>query len=94
MYHHVVLLKFASDTPPETIESFTAALRALPAVIPEIRSYSVGSGINPGNWDFGITAGFDAAVDWAAYDNHPVHNEARTIIGPHVVDRSASQFWG
>lgn len=94
MYNHVVLLKFAADTPPETVTSFTNALRALPSVIPEIRTYTVGSGMNPGNWDFGIAAGFDSAEGWQTYDNHAVHNEARLIIGPHVVERSAAQFWG
>ena len=93
MFHHVVLLKFAGDTPAETVATFTDALRALPASIPEIRSYSVGSGVNDGNWSFGIAAAFDSPKGWATYDTHPVHNEARASIAAHIIDRSAAQFW-
>ena len=94
MFNHVVLLKFAADTPSEIVERFTRALRALPEAISEIRTYSVGTGVHEGNWDFGIAAGFDSVEGWETYDAHPIHNEARTIIGPHIVDRSAAQFWG
>jgi hypothetical protein len=93
MFHHVVLLRWVEGTELARIEEFTAALRALPAVIAEIKSYSCGSGVNVGNWDFGISASFDDPDGWATYDGHRVHNEARAIVAGCIADRSAAQFW-
>jgi Stress responsive A/B Barrel Domain len=90
--HHIVLLRWTADTEPELIERFTAALRALPAVIPEIKTYACGSGIHDGNWDFGITASFDDVAGWQTYDDHPVHNEARKLVATSIADRAAAQI--
>ena len=92
MIHHVVLLRFAEGIEPERVAEFTAALRALPAAIPEMRTSAVGTGMHEDNWDFGIAASFDTVEDWKVYDTHPAHNAARTIVAGHFVDRSAAQF--
>jgi hypothetical protein len=92
MIHHIVLLRWTEGTEPERIERFTAALRDLPSAIPEIRTYACGSGLREGNWDFGIAASFDDLDAWQVYDEHPVHNEARTIVADCTADRSAAQI--
>ncbi len=94
MIHHVVLLRFDENIEAERIAEFTAALRALPAAIPELRSYAVGTGMHDGNWDFGIAAAFDSVDDWKVYDTHPAHDAARAIVAGRFVDRSAAQFSG
>jgi hypothetical protein len=90
--NHTVLLRWTSDTEPERIERFTDALRALPAAIPEIRSYVCGSGIHEGNWDFAISASFDDVAGWRVYDGHPIHNEARALVADCIADRAAAQI--
>jgi hypothetical protein len=90
--NHIVLLRWTSDTEAERIECFTAALRALPAVIPEIRSYVCGSGVHEGNWDFAISAAFDDVEAWRTYDEHPTHNDARAIVADCIADRAAAQI--
>ena len=92
MIHHVVLLRFAEGIEPGRVAEFTAALRALPDAIPVLRTYSVGTGMHEGNWDFGIAASFDSVDDWKIYDTHPAHDAARMIVAGHFVDRSAAQF--
>ena len=94
MIHHVVLLRFAEDIEPERVAEFTAALQGLPAAIPELRTYAVGTGLHEGNWDYGIAASFDSVEDWKVYDTHPAHNAARAIVAGRFLDRSAAQFAG
>lgn len=92
MIHHLVLLRWTPDTDVDRIARFAAALRALPATIPEIRSYVCGTGVNEGNWDFAIAASFDDLDGWRTYDEHPVHNAARAIVAAHTADRAAAQI--
>jgi Stress responsive A/B Barrel Domain len=50
-----------------------AALRELPGLIPEIRSFKCGPdvGVNPGNWDFAVVAQFDSIDNQTIYrDQH------------------------
>lgn len=90
--NHIVLLRWTADTTPERIAQFANALRNLPSVIPEIRTYVCGSGMHEGNWDFAISASFDDVAAWRVYDQHPVHNEARSIVASHTADRAAAQI--
>ena len=70
-------------------------LAALPAKIPELRSYKFGpdAGINDGNADFAVVADFDDVDDYLAYRDNPDHRAIiDTYITPIVATRTAVQF--
>jgi len=71
------------------------ALRALPDVVSEIRSYSVGSdqGLAEGNYDLVIVADFDDVDGFAAYNANVEHQRVITeLIRPVIAARSAVQY--
>lgn len=91
---HTVLLRWSSEVTPERIEEVTAALRALPGAIPELRSYLVGSdaGLAEGNWDYAIWASFDSVEGYETYRDHPRHLAViEELIRPVLADRAAAQ---
>lgn len=70
-------------------------LAALPAKIPELRSYKFGAdaGINAGNADFAVVADFDDVDAYLVYRDHPEHRAIiDAYITPIVASRSAVQF--
>lgn len=88
---HVVLLTLddACD-----VDGLLAALRGLPAQIPELRSYAVGRdvGISPGNATVAVVADVDDEAGFVAYRDHPAHQQViAERIAPHLVARAAIQ---
>ena len=95
MLRHVVCLTWKPGTAAGDVEAVRAALVALPATIPEIRAYRVGTdlGLVEGNADFGVVADFDDADAWRIYQSHPEHVRIITeLIRPHLAARTAVQF--
>jgi Stress responsive A/B Barrel Domain len=95
MFRHVVLLRWNDAATPEQRLAVLDGLRALPAQIPEIRSYAVGvdAGMaTEGNSDLAVVADFDDVAGYLVYRDHPVHQEviARTIR-PILASRAAIQ---
>ncbi len=90
MIRHVVLLTFDEDTPPTEVEAIITALRGLPPVIPELRSYVVGTdaGLSDGTADVAVVADFDDVAGWEAYRDHPEH---RRIIAEQILPRLADR---
>ena len=70
-------------------------LRALPAQIPEIRSYRVGvdAGLAAqGNSDLVVVADFDDVAGYLVYRDHPVHQDViAQRIRPILASRAAVQ---
>lgn len=94
MLRHVVLLTFQERTPPEEIERIATELRALPAQIPELRSYMVGTdaGLAEDNADLVVVADLDDVEGFVAYRDHPAHQRVITeSIRPILVSRTAVQ---
>jgi len=94
---HCVLLRFTESVTAEQRAEVRDALRALPATIDVIRDYSVGDdvGETDGNFDLAIVAGFDDAVGYATYRDHPDHvRVVRDLIRPAVAARAAVQYEG
>ncbi len=89
MLRHVAVFRWNEGTTPEQVEELAAALRALPAEVPTIRSYEVGSdlGLGDGRWDFAVVAQFDDAEGYQAYVDHPAHQAATDLIPPIRADR-------
>lgn len=92
---HVVLFRWKEGVGPVHVSAATKALATLPALIPQIKSYSFGPnlGINPGTYDFAVVAEFDSADDYLVYRDHPDH---RAFIAAYTADfvseRAAIQF--
>ena len=95
MIRHVVCFRWNEGTSPDQVDEVAAALRALPATIPEIRSFRCGAdvGVNDGNWDFAVVADFDSIDDQTTYRDHPAHQRVITEhIAPIRSDRAAVQY--
>lgn len=95
MFTHVAVFRWVPGTTSAQVADVTAALRTLPAAIPELRSYSVGpdAGLVDGNWDYAVVAIFDGADDWRTYTDHPSHQQIiHDLIVPIRGDRAAVQF--
>jgi hypothetical protein len=92
---HVVVFRFAAGTADEHRDGIAAALRRLPAAIPEIAGYTVGgdAGLVDGNWDFAVVGDFASVDDYFAYRDHPEHRAViDDLIRPVVDERAAVQF--
>ncbi len=97
MLRHVVLMRLDAGT-DEVREArsarLSAALAALPDLIPEIRSLQVNANVvtRPGNWDLALTVDLDDAADLEVYRQHPEHRKVLALIEEIVADRSAVDF--
>lgn len=82
---------------PEATEEQKAAipveLAKLPGLIPEIRSYEFGPGLNPGNKDFALVADFDDDESFVTYRDHPAHQAfIAAFVTPIVADLARAQY--
>ena len=81
MITHIVCWKYKPETRPERRAEHIAALRALPEIIPNIESFSVGSDILhlERSFDTGLVAVYPdrAALDF--YTDHPEHQKAAAM---------------
>jgi hypothetical protein len=95
MIRHCVTLTFAADATEEQLAAIEAGLAALPAVIPQIRSYSFGRdlALAEGNASFVVIGDFDDIEGYAAYRDHAVHQQLiAERIRPILTGRSAVQY--
>lgn len=95
MIRHVVLLTWKPGTTPEQRQQVTDDLSTLPELVPGIRDYRFGAdaGLVPGNADFAITADFDDANAYLAYNSHPAHVDMiNRTIKPILAQRVAAQY--
>ena len=94
MLRHVSCLTWTADATAEQVAAIAAALAALPAQVPEIRSYAVGAdlGLAAGNADLAIVADLDDADAWRRYQEHPAHQAVLAMIRPLLASRTAAQF--
>jgi hypothetical protein len=94
MLRHIVLVRFAQDTPDEVRRRAVDELAALPGLVPSIRGYTVGldAGLG-GTHDLAIVGDFDDAEGWQAYQQHPEHvRVAEQHVRPHTAERASTQF--
>jgi hypothetical protein len=87
---HMVTFEWVEGIHPGHVDAVSAALAALPGVIPEIRSYQFGPdlGLNDGNSHYGVTALFDDEAGYLVYRDHPEH---RRFIAEHIAGKVASR---
>ena len=95
MFRHVVLLSWTESATAEQRRAVADALNALPAQIPQIRSYRVGTDAGvaaQGNADLAVVADFDDLDGYFVYRDHPVHKDVITrLILPILASRAAVQ---
>jgi hypothetical protein len=94
MLRHLVLLKWTAEATADEITSVVDGLRGLPAVIPEIRRYEVGTdlGLREDAFDLALVAEFDDADAWRVYVDHPEHVAViKDRIRPILADRASMQ---
>ncbi len=86
MITHIVCWKYKSDTSPEQRADHIAKLRALPDIIPNIESFSVGADILhlERSFDIGLVAVYP---DMAALDVYTVHPATSGSRGSWQADR-------
>ena len=85
----------AQEATQEQKQRVADELRRLPALLPVLRAYHVGSdlGINEGNFEFAAVADFDDLEGYQTYRDNPEH---RAIIAefilPIAAQRAAVQY--
>jgi len=93
---HLVMFRWKPEIPEGQVERITAALSALPAVVPTIRSYRCGPDVGAGgaaNFDYAVAATFDDIEGWRVYDEDAEHNRVRAeVVRPWLAERAAAQF--
>ena len=82
MVRHVVFFKFKQEVSDEQRKSAIAALRALPGVIEEIRTFEVGEDVirSPRAWDMVLLATYDDLEALQRYAVHPQHVAAANLL--------------
>jgi hypothetical protein len=90
MLTHIVCWKYRAETSDAARAEHIAALRALPAVIEEIVSFTVGKDILhlDRSYDTGLVAVFDDVLALESYTVHPQHQAVAAMgksIAEHVV---------
>lgn len=95
MLHHVVTFDLKPDAPADQVEQISAALHALAATLPEVRSLAIGAdlALREGNAGFGLAMTFDDVDAFRVYADHPEHIRViKELIGPHITGRHPVQF--
>ena len=91
---HIVLLTWKPDAESEAIRAAVDGLAGLPARIPELTRYRLGTdlGIVDGNADFAIVGDFDDPSAWRRYQEHPEHQRVLVeLLRPIIASRVAVQ---
>ncbi len=91
MITHIVCWKYQPETTAEQKVEHIARLRALPAQIPAIRSFSVGADIVrlERSFDSGIVATFADLEALNEYTDHPLHQEV-AALGQEIAEHAVS----
>ena len=95
MLRHVVMMQFAPHATDEDVDALMEGLRALPSLVPEIRTYSFGldAGLVEGNFDLVVVADFDDVDGYLAYAANADHQALLADrIKPFVAGRTAVQY--
>lgn len=94
---HIVSWKLAATDPEANRQHravITEALEGLPALIPEIRGFAVGSNVISSEFhhDLVLVADYENEDALQAYIAHPEHQRVVGIIGPLVATRAVVDF--
>ena len=99
MLKHIVMWKFLPQaegrTKEENISFVCGEVKKLPAVIPQIRSLSVGADVlgSDMSFDCGLVAEFDSEEDMLVYKKHPAHVAVSQYVKKVRSDRAVVDFY-
>ncbi|WP_157254320.1 Dabb family protein [Nonomuraea typhae] len=94
MIRHIALMTWSEEATDEQKAAVAEGLAALPAVIPQLRRFNLGTdlGLAPGTSDFAVVAEFDSVADYEVYRDHPAHQAVLAErIKPILAGRAAVQ---
>ena len=91
MLTHIVCWKYKAETSEEQRAHHIMRLRALPGIIPNMISFSVGPDILhlERSFDTGLVAAFPDRAALDAYSDHPQHLEA-AALGKEIAEKVVS----
>jgi hypothetical protein len=91
MLTHIVCWKYKSDTTEEAKQAHVAKLNALPGVIPDILSFTVGRDILglDRSFDTGLVATYPDRAALDVYTAHPQHVEV-AMFGKEIAEKVVS----
>ena len=95
MFRHVVMMKLSETSTEDDRTAIIEGLRTLPALVPEIVSYSVGKDLDvqDGSFDLVVVADFEDRTAFDAYNANQDHVDViANRIKPHMAQRSAVQY--
>lgn len=96
MIRHIVSWKLVAEDgagKAAAAAEITSQLSALPALIPEILTLSVGTNINPAaDFDVVLVADYESLQTLAVYQDHPDHQAAAAVIRELVAARAAVDY--
>lgn len=95
MFRHVVMFRWNAGVAPDHAARVHAALEQVRAALPMMSDYRHGADVRftPGNFDYVIVGDFDSRETYAAYRDHPLHQQFVTdYIKPHMAERCAVQM--
>jgi hypothetical protein len=94
---HVVLFKFKDTATAAQIKQIEDAFRALPAQIPQVKSFEWGTNVSPENLAQGFThcflLSFSSDKDRDAYLVAPAHKEFGALLRPNLDQVLVVDFW-
>ena len=91
MLTHIVCWKYKPETTDTERETHIAKLRALPSIIPDILSFSVGRDILSldRSFDTGLVATYPDRAALDVYTDHPEHQEV-VALGKRIAEKVVS----
>lgn len=95
MILHTATFRWKDEVTEADVAALTAALLAMAAEIPEIRSYAAGPNLRlrPSAMDYAVVAIVDDPAGLETYLDHPLHQQVYTdFIGRMLADRAAAQL--
>jgi len=91
----VVLITLKDGISDAEVDAVLEGFASLPGAIPQIRSYDFGreAGLSPNDFGVVLIARFDSVEDFAAYREHPAHQDfRRDLLVPASADITSTQF--
>ena len=95
MILHLATFRWKDDVTPADVRDLTAALEAMAAGIPELRSYRCGESLRlrPAGADFGVAAIVDDEAGLSAYLDSAAHADVyERLLGRMIAERGAVQL--
>ena len=96
MLQHYVFLKYHAGTTSAHVQSFCERMRALPAVIPEVRHLEIGLDElhDSRSWDLVLIMRFESVQALRAYQSHAAHLAVMAFNQPFVASVASIDYSG